>query len=398
MNYRKEKSHNLLILDDDALILEQATLAFQHNLTLNIHTLTCANNLFEYISQHDIDIILLDLQMPFIDGIEVIRLLSIQKFTGLIALYTGADKSIINSALGLGEKYNLNVYGEIKKPISRADANKLILHAYNNAAKKINYTAQNITVEQLQSAINTGKIIPYYQPQIDIKNNCMIGVEILARWIQQDGSLLYPDTFIPVAEQEGLIDQLTITLIEQAFEDYKLWLQLIPTFSISINLSALSLKNLKLPEQLFDLVKKYHLNEELITLEMTESQIILDSQTVLNVLLRLRLKGFKLSIDDFGTGYSSFLQLEQLPFTEIKIDKNFIHGAKTHKSKFIIVDACAKLGHKLNLNIVAEGVEDQSDLDVAIMSCCDLVQGYLFSRPVDKSQIDNLLKKSLPLI
>jgi EAL domain-containing protein (putative c-di-GMP-specific phosphodiesterase class I) len=210
--------------------------------------------------------------------------------------------------------------------------------------------------------------------------------KILVKWIQPDGTMLYPDDFIAQAEEEALLAPLTFNMIEQAFRNYKIWQTLIPTFAISTNLSTISLHNFQLPAQLCQLVEKCEINDQMSRLEMTESQIILELR------LRLGLKGVKLSIDDFSTAYSSFLKLEQLPFTEFKVDKNFVHGVKTQESKIAILAYCAGLSKKSTLNIVAEEVDNIYDLDSAAMAHCDLVQGCLYSRPVDNVHISPRLQ------
>jgi EAL domain-containing protein (putative c-di-GMP-specific phosphodiesterase class I) len=190
-----------------------------------------------------------------------------------------------------------------------------------------------------------------------------------------------PDDFIPLTEETGLIDALTAQVFDQSLEWFS---QSFPKsdLKLSLNLSAKSLVDIQMADHLSALCQRFQIDTERIVLELTESSAMVDPILSLDLLTRLRVKGFQLSIDDFGTGYSSMVQLVRLPFSEIKVDKSFVMQALQSKESRTVIKSIIGLGRSLGLIVTAEGIEDTKTLDYINKLGCDLVQGFFIARPM----------------
>ncbi len=345
------------------------------------------------------DIILLDLMMPEMDGIEVIRHLAQQNCQASLMLISGYDSGVLHSAETLALRCGLNVTKTFTKPINTNVLTHLLTTLSDKQTQK-EFSATNNdefkqktfefipTEKDLRDAIDNKQLVLYYQPQINMKTQRIHGAEALIRWLHPEFGLIPPDKFIALAEQTGLIEQLTEVVIQLAISQSVHWQKVDKAIRLSINISAQNINSLKLPEQLKMLVKQYELDPSLIVLELTESTLMGSEVTSLDILTRLRLKGFQLSIDDFGTGYSSLSQLHKIPFTELKIDQSFVANMKEEKESKAIVETCIMLAHKLNMEVVAEGVEDKQTWDLLLAEECDIAQGYYIAKPMPAFEFD----------
>jgi EAL domain-containing protein (putative c-di-GMP-specific phosphodiesterase class I) len=194
--------------------------------------------------------------------------------------------------------------------------------------------------------------------------------------------LIQPAAFISVAEEHGLIDDLTMAVFHKAMGHLKEWTRLGHDLKVSVNVSMDNLDRLDLPEVFADIVRQAGVETGRVILEMTESRLMSNIVTSLEIITRLRLKGFDLSIDDFGTGYSSMEKLKQLPFTELKVDRSFVCGATRDSVARAILESSVQMGHALGMSVVAEGAETQEDWDLLFAIGCDEVQGYFVARPM----------------
>ena len=228
----------------------------------------------------------------------------------------------------------------------------------------------------------------FYQPLVDLRLSRLVGWEALARWHQPEIGLIGPDRFIPLAETEGLMAALTERVLNLAVEEMSRWEpgRLGDSF-VSVNFSATDLKDAQFPDRLERLCRKHGVAPARLRLELTETAAMGETVRFVEVLTRLRVKGFQLAIDDFGTGYSSLVQLHRLPFSELKIDQTFVRGMATSEEAAIIVSAIISLGHSLRLELVAEGVEDGVTADLLKAAGCEVAQGYHFSRPMPPQDI-----------
>lgn len=380
------------LLDDEPELV--ACLSRVVELTgLEPRAFTCARQFFEQVSTFEqTSILALDLNMPEMDGIEVMRHLSTMDASPALILMSGHDTRVLHSAEKLGRAHNLEIIASLSKPILLDEFREIIEHHAPKLErqKQLDTSLENdITCDELQLALQNNNLILHYQPQIDISSGKLLGVEALVRWLHPQHGMISPDRFISIAEQGGVINKLTHWVIEQAVEQEQQWQRKGLNIPVSVNISAVDITSLTLPEQVAKLLADKKLDPTQLTLEVTESALMGKLVTSLDILTRLRLKGLDLSIDDFGTGYSSLSQLHRVPFTELKIDQSFVSMMTEDEEARAIVRTCIILGHELKMKVVAEGVETAKQLALLKQMNCDIAQGYFISRPIPAEQISS---------
>lgn len=239
-----------------------------------------------------------------------------------------------------------------------------------------------LLIGQIRQAMVDQEISLYYQPKASLITGQVTGVEALVRWNHPERGLLSPDEFIPMTENTGLIEPLTLYLIETAVRQCRVWRDAGVELIVSVNVSARSLLDHELPEQIMELLERWNVPPGSLRLEITESTIMEDPVRALAVLDRLHQRKIGLALDDFGTGYSSLSYLKRLPVDELKIDKSFVTNMHTDDDDAVIVRSTIDLGRNLGLEVVAEGVETKEHWDQLIELGCDTAQGYYLSRPI----------------
>lgn len=360
---------------------------------VGLHT-TSAEEFFVLLKDWLPDVIALDLLMPDMDGVEVIAELSNLGCTADLIITSGVEGKVLKAASLSAADRGLNIIGVLPKPFSPSTLRSLLKTSSENTQKKSQKETPvksnpQPTVLDLSRAIEAGDISLVYQPKIFCKTGALAGFEALARW-SFGGRLIPPDRFIPMAEENGLIDDLTKLVFNRALH----WLAGLTSYKhatleanlgraqLSLNISALTLCNDSLFRWVVSLCDELELDHQRLVFELTESSAMKDAVTGIDTLTRLRMQGFNLSIDDFGTGFSSMVQLVRLPFSEIKIDKSFVINSRYSVESRTVAGSIIDLGQSLGLLTAAEGVEDQHTLDYLQLLGCDLAQGYYISRPL----------------
>ncbi|MCK4585997.1 MAG: EAL domain-containing protein [Gammaproteobacteria bacterium] len=252
-------------------------------------------------------------------------------------------------------------------------------------------------MSELRQAIAHNQLCLYYQPKINLKENKCVGVEALVRWNHPEKGQILPDTFIEDAEKSNTIKSLTQWVLTTAIEQSALWNKEGFCIDMSVNISARDFQDPALLKLIEDKISNSTLEPACLTLELTESAVMTDTKKAFDSLSKLDKMGVKLAIDDFGTGYSSLDYLKRLPVDELKIDRSFVIDMATSKNDEAIVRSTIDLAHNLGLSVVAEGVEDQSSLDLLEKMGCDTMQGYFTCRPLPADEISEYLSKS-PII
>jgi len=258
---------------------------------------------------------------------------------------------------------------------------------------------RQLQVEQaLKDAVLKQQLSLLFQPQIDLTNERIVGVEALLRWQHPELGHISPVEFIPIAEDAGLINEIGIWVLRNACHEYSKWVAMgYQLGKFSINVSSVQFNQENLPEILNNIVNEYGLSAKQVELEITERYIMEDSEGKLNMLEKLRDLGFQLSVDDFGTGYSSMSYLKRLPLDIIKIDKSFISDIPQDNNNVQITKAILALSHSLGYTVVAEGVETEEQAIMLREMSCDFAQGYYFSRPVSSEAFQALLSDQATL-
>ena len=244
---------------------------------------------------------------------------------------------------------------------------------------------------ELRHAIEAGELVLHYQPTTSLRTSTVLGFEALVRWQHPDRGLVMPDEFVPIAEQTGVIGPLTRAVLSAALLQCRQWRRTHPEAGVSVNLSARGLLDPELPQAVAALLAESDVPAEQLTLEITESSVMTDFDTALGALRQLHALGVRLSVDDFGTGYSSLAYLQRLPVHEVKIDKSFVMPMSVSPQAAAIVRAIVDLAHNLGLSVVAEGVEDELSRRSLTTMGCDIMQGYLLSRPLGADQLGDWL-------
>jgi EAL domain-containing protein (putative c-di-GMP-specific phosphodiesterase class I)/CheY-like chemotaxis protein len=344
----------------------------------------------------DITLILLDLIMPGMDGVELLRQLAQQECKAGIILMSGVGSRVLETAEQLAQTLGLPIVGHLNKPFRLKELQSML--ARNTAISTLLATgskSHNVIPDQdLHGAIEKDEFLLHYQPQIDIATGKVIGIEALVRWQHPERGLIFPDDFISRLESLGLIDQLGWIVINRGLSEVSQFAEIDGAApKLSLNVSVLSLRDLKFPDNFLSLVNKHHISPANLTIEITETGLIKELSQTLDVLTRLRMKQVQLSIDDFGTGYAMMQQLINIPATEIKIDKSFVQNIDLHERDRVMVQKTIEIGHELGMKVIGEGVETQEQFDFLRFNHCDVVQGYLFSRPLAVGDLLNWLRE-----
>lgn len=339
------------------------------------------------------DLILLDLSLPGMDGIEVLRKLSEQKSPARLIFVSGQDRGVLRAAEDLAIARQLNYVTSLAKPVKVSELRKVLSKELNSNVTPLSDKVRKVwspTEKELEEAIFNNEIKAFYQPQMSLSDSTLYGVEALARWEHPERGLIPPYKFIPLAEESGLIVPMTDRLVRSCIADMgRLSKNGYSNLNLSVNISASHIQNYALPEVLLNLVSESQIEPEKLTLEITESGLMTELVTSLDIIARMRLKGFNLSIDDFGTGYSSLYQLHKMPFNELKIDMAFVKNMLSDPDSLSIVETCIMLAKKLGMLTVAEGIEDAGTYNALKQLGCDYAQGYFVAKPMP---VENLIE------
>jgi diguanylate cyclase (GGDEF)-like protein len=255
----------------------------------------------------------------------------------------------------------------------------------------IDRVARLRTGEELRTAIATDQLVLHYQPKIDLDTGQVGGVEALVRWDHPTRGLLYPDAFLALAEEAGLMRTLTRLVLEMALDQAATWQAQGQHLTVAVNLSASSLVDADLPEQIAAMLAARGIPPQALQLEITEEFLMADRERARVILTRLRDNGVQISVDDFGTGYSSLAYLRDLPIDELKLDRSFVFPMADDARAAALVASTIALAHSLGLRMVAEGVETHVTYAELTRLGCDQAQGYFMSRPVPAAELDHWL-------
>jgi EAL domain-containing protein (putative c-di-GMP-specific phosphodiesterase class I)/FixJ family two-component response regulator len=338
---------------------------------------------------HPIDIVLSDLEMPEMDGMEYFRHMGDSHADTSLIIMSALDAALITSVEKMARAYGIRLLGAIEKPITRTRLQTLIEQheSVRFKAKPLSNSLPAFTFEEVMDGLRKNQFEPFFQPKVDVVTGQIAGVEALARWMHPDHGVIAPYAFIELLEQNDKIDDLTFVMLEKAASVCRQLHASGQMISMSVNLSLTSLTDTALAGRITQIIRDAAVDPRYITLEVTETAAMTDVAHALENLARLRMRGFGLSIDDYGTGYSSMQQITRIAFSELKIDQTFVKGFAENEPLRIIVQSNIDLAHKLRIKCIAEGVETERDWNALKSMGCDLAQGYFIAKPMSQASL-----------
>lgn len=392
---------NILVVDDDDFLRATTRMMLRKFSAASI--LEAANGMqaLEVLRRAEgspVDLVLCDLNMPEMDGMEFLRHLGEAHSNVSVIIISSHDDTLISSVRKMAAAYGVHLLGAAQKPVSSERLEALILEfrAAQPVAAFHRAAGPSFTLDQILQGVAAKQFVPFFQPKVSFKTGAVCGAEALARWMHPDHGVVAPYAFIETLENSGNIDGLTFLILEQAAAACRKFHEDGLAISVSVNLSLNSLGDPKLAEKITQTVKDAGADPKFIILEVTESATMKNVAHSLENLARLRMHGFGLSVDDYGTGSSNIQQLTRVAFSELKIDQSFVKNCADNKELGVIVRSSIDMAHRLKMPCTAEGVETRSDWDALRDMDCDVAQGYYISRPVSLADFQAFCQKHSP--
>jgi EAL domain-containing protein (putative c-di-GMP-specific phosphodiesterase class I)/CheY-like chemotaxis protein len=365
---------SIVAIDDDSFSLkfieEQLHMVGMSSITCYLDPQQAFND----ISQQKVqcELLILDLQMPQMDGVSFLKLLGDIKFSGAIIIYSGFEARVLALAEQIACENDLTILGSLPKPFTLTQLDTLLsIHQVDES---------DDTEEQTSSkfSLSHGELVLTRQPQICLKTGKILSYEVLSRWRNRAGAILPPSMFISKLEDNGEISEFQEQMFDLALKKIA---QDDSDAKYSINLSMTSIDTQDVPDLIGRIAQKHQVSLDRLTLEITESRVASDMKKAKEVLIRLRIMGIALAIDDFGTGYSTLDNLCDLPFQEVKMDRRYISNCDQSPEKQAIIKSIVEIAQSMDLITVAEGMERKEEVEIVTALGTDIGQGFYFSKP-----------------
>ena len=372
--------NRLLIVDEDATVADFVG-RIAKRVGYAVASAASGASFVQLLESFQPSMIMMELRLPDTDGVELLRSLGARACTASVVLLGGSDERVLAAAHELGVSHGLAMCGTLAKPIPASEVQTKLAAMLHQSPE--------LDAADVRRGIANDEFVPYYQPKVSLVQSGWIvdGVEALARWQHPKLGLVMPNEFIPLAEQTGLIGDLTSKMLSAALRQVRAWQEQGLRFTCAVNVPPSLVTDLRFPDRVAAVLAENGVDGSQLVLEITETATIQNPTATMAILTRLRVKRVGLSLDDFGTGYSSLTQLYQMPFNEMKIDKSLVMNVPHSREANTMVGSLIELGHNLGLKICAEGVENRAALDMLAIMGCDRCQGYVISRAVPAADI-----------
>ncbi|ENM5882400.1 EAL domain-containing protein [Vibrio metoecus] len=381
----------IMIVEDDRI---QATSLKLKLRQLGMDEVILAENGFaalELCNKVDIDLMFCDIRMPHMDGISLLSKLSEQYPKLGVIILSAVDDAVLELTRNMCSLAGFTYIDSLSKPYEVEDLQQVIDGFQKQTLPETVYRSSLVlTCDEIEQAFLQDHIFNYYQPQFDFRTGAMVGVEALVRYEHPTHGMLSPAVFLPLIEQCGLHDKLFLTVLEKAVSALA---SIAADLQLSVNISQSNLQQ-SICDPILAICERHGFAASKLTLELTEHEVYNGTTTSLANLARLRMYGVGLSIDDFGTGYASLGQLAQLPFTELKIDRSFVHDLATNYKHQQLTNMCLLLAQSLGLHCVVEGVETEETWQYLRNIGVDTCQGYYAAKPMPVAQLSELYTKN----
>jgi EAL domain-containing protein (putative c-di-GMP-specific phosphodiesterase class I)/ActR/RegA family two-component response regulator len=378
---------------------------FQHLYLQNLFSelgdfdLACAKDgeeALDCLKQRDFDLVLTDLLMPGMDGVQFIQGLAAQRSRPALAIMSAASRRMLVGASLVASNLQVKVIGLISKPVNAAALRCLIdqLQALRQSVPAAIHPG--IDRQSICNALDNGELQAWFQPKKALNNGRIVAAEALVRWNHPEHGTLLPGVFLPALIAFGLEEPLLWCVLKQSIAAQATWREQGYDIPVSINLPTHLLNSHDLPDRILAFVLAHQGLPARICFELMECSVPDDISNFYAGACRLRIKGFGLSQDDFGKGYSSYMNLVSAPFTELKIDRALVQGCNANAELAQALTSIVSLGRQLGLTVVAEGVETAQELALLRKIDCTQVQGFLISHAVSADQFQHLLTHDGP--
>ncbi|TCS35756.1 EAL domain-containing protein (putative c-di-GMP-specific phosphodiesterase class I) [Paucimonas lemoignei] len=345
--------------------------------------------------QAAIDICFIDLNMPGMDGMELIRHMARSANPVSIVLSSALDPSLVFSVESMSQAYGVNLLGTITKPATPEELTAIInRYTPRDAGRTIaSQVAKTVTLEEILQGLQEDQFTPYFQPKVELATGKVKGVEAFARWEHPEHGIIAADAFIPVLEAGGKMDQISWNMIRKSAATCRMLHDAGHPVPISINLASQPLSELEFADHFAACMAAHGIEPSFITIEITESASRTETPVFLENLARLRMKGFMLAVDDYGTGDASMQEQLRIPFSELKIDRSFVVGASHNEALGLALASCLELAQKLKRESTAVGVETRQDWDFLQKLGCTNAQGYFIAKPMDAKALPGWIEE-----
>ena len=387
------KPYRVLVVEDHP---------FQHEFLLNVFnevggfevdTVWDGDEAMECLTRHDYDLLLTDLLMPVMDGVQLIQKVAALKKRPALALMSASSRRMLISAGLAAKNLGMSVVGLISKPVEINAVMRLKERMAIFCASGVIDPALAIEVDphSIVRAMENGQIQAWFQPKKSLRNGNILSAEALVRWVHPEVGVLLPKDFLALLIKQGLEERLLWLMLEKTLHAQKQWRSQGWDIPVSINLPTHLLDNHELADRLRDCVVADGGEPRSIVFELMESSITEELSNYYAGACRLRMMGFGLAQDDFGKGFSSYFNLVSTPFSELKIDRSLVHGCVENENLASALLSLVELSRKLGLTVVAEGVETQAELAFLRRIGCDQAQGFLICGAVSSVDFGTLL-------
>jgi EAL domain-containing protein (putative c-di-GMP-specific phosphodiesterase class I)/ActR/RegA family two-component response regulator len=382
---QKWHSRTVLVVDDST---SNRMVAIEMLRELGITQVLQAENghvALELIESRHVDLVLTDLNMPDMDGIELLSKLAKRRDSKIlyVAVMSSVGQAVLDTVQNIADASHLELLGVFPKPLKIMQVRELLTNYDPENRGLISARSDLVfTSEDVARALLQGELVAYYQPKVFFPNRKVWGMEALVRWIHPVHGILPPVLFVEHLESEKLGLDFFMYMLQMVCKLLKSLPERPDLLHCSINLPVPLLTTEGLVDDMVRVLKSHGLSNETIVVELTETSLMMRLAESLSALARLRMKGFGVAMDDYGTGYSSMKQLARCPFSELKIDREFVHDANFSEKKHAILTGAIAMCQRMGMLSVAEGVETQADWDQLNVLGCEVAQGYLISRPL----------------
>lgn len=375
------KTNLLLAVDDEKDFLDLVA-QLAEGVGYEVITADSAATFREQLTQHRPSLVLLDLQLPGMDGVEALRHLARLGVEGGIVLASGMDQRVLASARQLGESLGLKMLGTLQKPALLEDIEAVLTRHFGQAA--------SLRPNDLRNAVEEMELVVHYQPRLERRGNewCVGGAEALVRWQHPTLGLIYPKDFLHLADDHSMTMAIADFVLTDAIRQVGHWRARGMNLHVAVNLAPRLVKDLEFPDRLGRILNEFNVSASQLVLDVVEDASRQDADIAMDIYTRLRVKGVGLALDDFGIGTSSLTHLYKMPFSEVKIDQALIGALPQSRTSATVVRAIVQLAHGLSLAACAEGVESALAFDLLDECGCDRVQGDFVGKPVPASEFE----------